>query len=107
MTEPEVKHHNSRRPWRYRLLWVLGLGLAVMFAWLIAIDYQVRRDFQGLQWALPARIYARPAELYTGAHLSANDLTNYLQQLGYRQVDTVSGPGEYRKSPMSVLQILR
>ena len=96
MTEPEVKHHNSRRPWRYRLLWVLGLGLAVMFAWLIAIDYQVRRDFQGLQWALPARIYARPAELYTGAHLSANDLTNYLQQLGYRQVDTVSGPGEYQ-----------
>lgn len=96
MTEPEVKRNNSRQSWRRRLTWVLGLGLVIMSAWLLWIDYQVRRDFQALQWALPARIYARPAELYTGAWLSANDLTSYLQQLGYRQVDSVSGPGEYQ-----------
>lgn len=96
MTELEVKRNNSRQSWRRRLTWVLGLGLVVISAWLLWVDYQVRRDFQALQWALPARIYARPAELYTGAQLSANDLTNYLQQLGYRQVDSVSGPGEYQ-----------
>lgn len=96
MTEPEVKRNNSRQSWRRRLTWVLGLSLVIVLAWLVWIDYQVRRDFQALQWALPARIYARPAELYTGAQLSASDLTDYLQQLGYRQVDSISGPGEYQ-----------
>lgn len=96
MTELQVKRDNSRQSWRRRLTWVLGLSLAIVLAWLAWIDYQVRRDFQALQWALPARIYARPAELYTGAHFSASDLTGYLQQLGYRQVDNVSGPGEYQ-----------
>lgn len=96
MTEPEVKRNNSRPSWRRRLTWVLGLSLAILFAWLLSIDYQVRRDFQALQWALPARIYARPAELYNGAHLSIDDLTDYLQRLGYRQVENISGPGEYQ-----------
>ncbi|MEX0740389.1 MAG: penicillin-binding protein 1B [Pseudohongiella sp.] len=78
------------------MTWALGLGLVIGFIWLIWIDYQVRRDFEALQWALPARIYARPAELYTGAHLDAAGLTDYLQRLGYRQVETVAGPGEYQ-----------
>ncbi|MBC54751.1 MAG: penicillin-binding protein 1B [Gammaproteobacteria bacterium] len=96
MTKPEVKRDHSRQSWRRRLTWVLGLGVAMMLVWLVWIDYQVRRDFHALQWALPARIYARPAELYTGAQLAISDLTDYLQQLGYRQVDNVSGPGEYQ-----------
>ena len=102
MTELEVKRNNSRQSWRRRLTWVLGLGLVIMSAWLLWIDYQVRRDFQALQWALPARIYARPAELYTGAHLGADDLTSYLQQLGYQQVDSVSGPGEYQRQALQL-----
>lgn len=95
MTELETRE-NSKWSWRRRLSWVLGIGLAIMLAWLVWIDYQVRRDFEALQWALPARIYARPAELYNGAHLNAAALTDYLQRLGYRQVDLVAGPGEYQ-----------
>jgi len=96
MTDHEVKQERQSPVWRRRLIWSLGLGLAILVAWLMWIDYQVRRDFAALQWALPARIYARPAELYTGAPLNAAVVNDYLQQLGYRQVDAVAGSGEFR-----------
>lgn len=95
MAEPEVKRINSRQSWRRGLGWVLGLSTALILVWLVWIDYQVRRDFEALQWALPARIYARPAELYSGAQLSASVLTDYLLRLGYRLVESVAGPGEF------------
>jgi penicillin-binding protein 1B len=71
-------------------------GAAVGAGWFAWVDYQIRHDFDQLQWALPARLYARPVELYAGAHLSAQDLITYLQSLGYRETPQVSGPGEYQ-----------
>jgi penicillin-binding protein 1B len=73
------------------MLWGTLLG----GAWCVWIDYQVRSDFKALQWALPARIYARPVELYAGAHIGDEDLVSYLQRLGYRQTSSVEGPGEF------------
>lgn len=74
------------------MLWaVIGFGL--WYAW---IDYQVRRDFDALQWALPARVYSRPVELYEGAHIGQQQLVGYLQRLGYRRSPRVDGPGEYQ-----------
>jgi penicillin-binding protein 1B len=73
------------------MLWGTLLG----GAWCVWIDYQVRSDFKALQWALPARIYARPVELYAGAHIGDEDLVSYLQRLGYRQTSRVAGPGEF------------
>lgn len=76
------------------MLWaVIGLGL-----WCVWIDYQVRRDFDALQWALPARVYSRPVELYAGAHIGQQQLVDYLQRLGYRRSAQVDGPGEYQPS---------
>ncbi|MDP2285612.1 MAG: penicillin-binding protein 1B, partial [Pseudohongiella sp.] len=75
-----------------RLLIVLVAAIAI---WCVWIDYKIRRDFSALQWALPARLYARPVELYAGAHLSAAELTDTLQRLGYRETNQVTGPGEY------------
>ena len=74
------------------MLWGSLLG----GVWCVWIDYQVRSDFKALQWALPARIYARPVELYAGAHLGDEDLIDYLQRLGYRETSRVDGPGEYQ-----------
>ena len=74
------------------LLWSTILGSV----WCVWIDFKIRADFKALQWALPARIYARPVELYAGAHLGDEDLTNILQRLGYRQTTSVAGPGEYQ-----------
>lgn len=75
-----------------RLIVVLVAAIAI---WCVWIDYKIRRDFSALQWALPARLYARPVELYAGAHLSAAELTDTLRRLGYRESSQVAGPGEY------------
>lgn len=89
----------SRRWHIPRFVWYLLFGgSVVMGLWALWTDYQVRRDFEALQWALPARIYSRPLELYVGAHLIPADLVEYLQRLGYRRASKVSGSGEYRIS---------
>lgn len=90
------KARSKRRRWVPFLAALCLGGIAAGAAWFVWIDYQIRRDFDELQWALPARLYARPVELYAGAHLSAQDLITYLQGLGYRETQQVSGPGEYQ-----------
>ncbi|HTR00583.1 MAG TPA: transglycosylase domain-containing protein, partial [Candidatus Acidoferrum sp.] len=90
-SSPPRRWHIPRFVWYLLLAAVVGMGL-----WWIKIDIQVRRDFEALQWALPARIYSRPLELYTEAHVNANDLVEYLQRLGYRRTPKVTGSGEYR-----------
>ncbi|HEY0961808.1 MAG TPA: penicillin-binding protein 1B [Pseudomonadales bacterium] len=90
------KARSNRRRWLPFLAALCLGGIAAGAAWFVWIDYQIRRDFDELQWALPARLYARPVELYAGAHLSAEDLVTYLQGLGYRETQQVAGPGEYQ-----------
>ena len=85
----------KRRRWLPILSALCIGGIAACGVWFLWIDYQIRRDFDALQWALPARLYARPVELYAGAHLSPEDLGAYLQRLGYRETSRVSGPGEF------------
>ena len=77
---------------------LLGLATLGMIAWCIKIDYEVRRDFEALQWELPARIYARPLEIYAGAHVSAARLTDQLRRLGYRETSELRNPGEFQSS---------
>ena len=86
------------RSWRKISLYVLLAGVLTGTFWVVWVDYQIRRDFKALQWALPARIYARPVDLYAGAHLAAAELHDYLQRLGYRETSRVSGPGEFNVS---------
>ena len=51
-----------------RFFLFLVILLAGYITWL---DYQVRHQFTGKRWSLPARVYARPLELYAGLELSA------------------------------------
>ena len=90
----------SKRRWHIpRFVWHLLLwGSVAMAGWFVWIDYQIRRDFEALQWALPARIYSRPMELYVGAHVDVAGITDYVQRLGYRRSGNLEGPGEYQIS---------
>lgn len=88
----------KRRWWSFVKRLSLALSVVVVL-WCLWIDFEVRRDFEALQWALPARLYARPVELYAGATISQGELSNYLDQLGYRESTQVEGPGEYQRSP--------
>jgi penicillin-binding protein 1B len=42
--------------------------------------------FEGKRWAVPARIFGRPLELYPGAAVTPKQLVAELQRLGYRRV---------------------
>ncbi len=86
----------SRRRGLWR--WVLGLGVLALLAgtlYTLYLSHQVRIAFEGKRWAVPARIYARPLELYEGARLSPAQLRYELQILGYRHLRRVSGPAQW------------
>jgi penicillin-binding protein 1B len=51
---------------------------------LIYLDAKVRYELDDRQWQLPARVYSRALALTPGKKLSANDLQQQLQQLGYQ-----------------------
>jgi penicillin-binding protein 1B len=81
------------RRWSFRLLILPFLAALV---WLFWTDHKVRTQFEGRRWALPARVYARPLELYAGKALGLSDTRSELALLGYREVSRVTEPGQYR-----------
>ncbi|NVK39620.1 MAG: penicillin-binding protein 1B [Oceanospirillaceae bacterium] len=74
-----------------KLTLVLSVFAAIGLAYL---DMQVRDKFEGKRWALPAKVYGRPLELYPGQPLAMDDLKAELKGLGYRFVKSASGPGQ-------------
>ena len=79
---------------RVLVLLVLGVGLAVGLYGL-HLDKVVRAKFEGKRWALPARVYARPLEIYTGRSLSVAELKGELGRIGFRDDPQLSRPGSY------------
>lgn len=67
----------------------------VVTAYTIYLDFQIRHAFEGRRWAVPARVYARPLEVFVGAPLSLAQLKAELQRLEYRAVADPRRPGEY------------
>ena len=72
---------------------VAMIGLAYV-AWL---DLDMRAKFEGKRWSLPARIYARPLELYTGARFGPSDFERELSMAGYHRTGHPQRPGSYRR----------
>ena len=91
-SRPRARHRTSgfSFPWLKVLLVLAFLGLVYM-AWL---DFQVYRQFEGKRWALPAKVYARPLELYAGAELGPEQFARELNLLGYRQAPSLQQPGD-------------
>ncbi|MCG6941715.1 MAG: penicillin-binding protein 1B [Thiohalocapsa sp.] len=79
---------------RALVLAVLGVGLAVGL-YGVHLDKVVRAKFEGKRWALPARVYARPLEIYTGRVLSVAELRGELDRLGFRDDPQLSRAGSY------------
>ncbi|MCB1734435.1 MAG: penicillin-binding protein 1B [Gammaproteobacteria bacterium] len=95
--------NKTGRAWKWRLLralLVLSLiGGVVLAGYLALLDRELRGQFEGRQWALPAHVYARPLEIFVGLPLAADDLQNELDLLGYHaDADAVDAgrAGSYR-----------
>ncbi|WP_070882815.1 penicillin-binding protein 1B [Phytopseudomonas seleniipraecipitans] len=76
--------------------WAVKLGLVglVLFAgFAVYLDAIVQEKFSGKRWTVPAKVYARPLELFVGQKLAKDDLLKEMDALGYRRENKVDGPG--------------
>lgn len=64
------------------LLGAAGLGLYMPY-----LDGVIRAEFDQKRWAMPAKVYARPLELFAGMPLSADAFAQELKLLGYRDAN--------------------
>lgn len=71
---------------------LVALVLGALFV--IYLDARITATFSDKMWDLPARVYARPLELFAGAALSPGDLSYELDVLGYRTVSSPRSRGE-------------
>lgn len=72
------------------LIAAIALGL-----YMIKLDRVVKEKFEGKRWEIPARVYARPLELYTGAALSSDALKDELKLLNYRKANDYQAAGTW------------
>ena len=87
------RRSNGLRP---LLGWALKLGLVglvVLAGFAIYLDAVVQEKFSGKRWTVPAKVYARPLELFVGQKLAKADFLTELDALGYRRETSLAGPG--------------
>ncbi|MCP3665064.1 MAG: penicillin-binding protein 1B [Gammaproteobacteria bacterium] len=84
-----------KRRWFTRLFF-LGLFFAGCTSlYLLYLDHVVQKKFEGKRWAIPARVYGRPLELYPGAAISSAQLKAELTLLGYQKVSYPKREGSW------------
>jgi len=64
------------------LLVAFGVGIYMLY-----LDAVIRAEFDQKRWALPAKVFARPLELFEGMGLGADGFAQELRLLGYRDVN--------------------
>jgi penicillin-binding protein 1B len=73
---------------------VLVAACVAAAAALVYFDARIAGTFTARTWEAPARVFARPLELFVGRGLRAEDLSYELDLLGYRKVDNPVAPGQ-------------
>ncbi len=91
--------------WR-RLVWLLvclaGLVTILICLYLFKLNQTILDKFEGRRWDIPARIYARPLELYPGLMLTPDQLEEELLLAGYRLEIPASNPGSYDRNGLFI-----
>ena len=96
---PSAKSRGRARRFLFRIGWRAALVALVFGAGYVAwLDVRVRAEFEGKRWALPARVYARPVELWPGARLDPDALEAELRRSGYHHADHPGRPGSYHRA---------
>jgi len=91
----------ARRPGVFRSLLsllvslVMGsvlLGAAGLGLYMVYLDGVIRAEFDQKRWALPAKVFARPLELFQSMSLNADAFVQELKLLGYQDVNCPAPP---------------
>lgn len=73
------------------------VGLTVLMTLMIYLNAVVTQKFEGRKWAIPAKVYAQPLELYAGLRLNPDQLQLQLHRQGYQPVKQVVRPGTFSR----------
>lgn len=95
MTKRRKRKKSVRRSRAGLWLSLFIAAIAATAVYVLWLDYEVRSAFEGKRWAVPARVYSRPLELYVGQDLSRDALQRELESLGYQRAERANEPGEY------------
>ncbi|MDM8538424.1 penicillin-binding protein 1B, partial [Desulfobacterales bacterium HSG17] len=68
---------------------------AAVGVYVFNLSRAAKDKFAGKKWELPARIYARPLELYPGLTIDPEKFTRELKLMQYRETDRIDAPGSY------------
>lgn len=98
----KAKSQKKKRPKKnqHKSVWAIG-GVAagilavVALLYVVYLDTVIRMKFEGKRWSLPARVYARPLELYPGGEIGKAELLQELKFLNYRPGESL--PGTYQE----------
>jgi penicillin-binding protein 1B len=71
------------------------------------LDFRVRDAFEGRRFALPARLYARPLELFPGLKLTPEALSQEFARLGYKAALAGDEPGRFVRQGNSFEVVVR
>jgi len=78
------------------ITWFVITSFVIAALYVIWLDYRVVDRFAGRLWSLPARVYARPLELYAGKKITTDELLFELKRLDYQSVSqTPVRPGRF------------
>jgi penicillin-binding protein 1B len=77
---------------------VIGLSLVGLAIYVMRLDSVVRTKFEGQRWEIPAKVYARPLELYVGANVDAKSVKDELTLLGYKSNGDYQTSGTFTNS---------
>ena len=96
MKKPSRTRRRAKKRGRSRLPLYVGLAVALLVGgYLLAVDQLVRSRFEGKRWDIPARVYARPLELYAGLAITPARLAAELTLAGYRRENPPTLAGSY------------
>ena len=106
----QMKQFVVRHKWWFIALAVLLITIIAILLLaarsMARIDAQIQNVFDGPKWSIPARVYARPLELYEGLQITETAVTEELLRLGYRSVPTdkeIGGPGQFKTENKQLL----
>ena len=91
-----MKLSSLQQYFTWKRLRLIGLALLLLLAgFTLYLDFRVRDAFEGRRFALPARLYARPLELFPGLKLTPEALSQELTRLGYKESLAGDEPGRF------------
>jgi penicillin-binding protein 1B len=81
---------------------IVVLCVIVLAVYIMRLDSVVRTKFDGQRWEIPAKVYARPLELYVGATLDEKSVKDELILLGYKSNANYQSSGTFSENGTSL-----